>query len=57
MSFDPTHRDDCETSGPWRLVRRTLGLSSFGMNLVAKPFGRQDALRRRAPLRVSTAAR
>ena len=45
MSFDLTHRDDCETSGPWRLVRRTLGLSSFGMNLVAKPFGRQDALR------------
>ena len=34
MSFDLTHADDCETSGSWRLVRRTLDLRSFGLNLV-----------------------
>jgi uncharacterized cupin superfamily protein len=41
MSIDLTHRDDCETSGPWRLVRRSLGLRSFGMNLVDIPPGEQ----------------
>jgi uncharacterized cupin superfamily protein len=35
------HRDECETSGHWRLVRRTLGLNSFGMNLVDIPPGEQ----------------
>jgi quercetin dioxygenase-like cupin family protein len=34
LSFDLTHADDCETSGSWRLVRRTLDLRSFGLNLV-----------------------
>jgi uncharacterized cupin superfamily protein len=34
MSVTLTHRDDLETSGDWRLVRRTLGLEAFGLNLV-----------------------
>jgi quercetin dioxygenase-like cupin family protein len=28
------HADEMERSGPWHLVRRSLGLRSFGMNLV-----------------------
>ena len=28
------HRDDVERTGSWLLVRRSLGLSAFGMNLV-----------------------
>jgi uncharacterized cupin superfamily protein len=28
------HRDDMEQAGPWRLVRRSLGVESFGINLV-----------------------
>jgi uncharacterized cupin superfamily protein len=28
------HLDDLERSGRWRLARRSLGLSSFGMNVV-----------------------
>jgi quercetin dioxygenase-like cupin family protein len=28
------HRDDLERTGGWLLARRSLGLSSFGMNLV-----------------------
>jgi uncharacterized cupin superfamily protein len=28
------HRDDMERAGPWRLVRRSLGVESFGINLV-----------------------
>jgi uncharacterized cupin superfamily protein len=39
--FTVAHRDDCETSGNWRLVRRTLGLRAFGMNLVDIPPGEQ----------------
>jgi uncharacterized cupin superfamily protein len=35
------HGDDCEASGNWRLVRRTLGLRAFGMNLVHLPPGEQ----------------
>jgi uncharacterized cupin superfamily protein len=34
MSFTLTSRDDCERTGNWRLVRRTLGLRAFGINLV-----------------------
>jgi mannose-6-phosphate isomerase-like protein (cupin superfamily) len=34
MSFKLAHRDDCETTGNWRLVRRTLELSAFGINMV-----------------------
>src|SRR4051794_10702275 len=32
--FTIAHRDDLERTGGWLLVRRTLGVSSFGMNLV-----------------------
>jgi uncharacterized cupin superfamily protein len=41
MSVTFTHRDDCETTGNWRLVRRTLGLEAFGINLVDIPPGEQ----------------
>jgi uncharacterized cupin superfamily protein len=34
MGVALAHSDDCEASGSWRLVRRTLGLRAFGMNLV-----------------------
>ncbi len=34
MSFNITTTDECETTGSWRLVRRTLGVDSFGINLV-----------------------
>lgn len=34
MSVKLAHRDECETTGNWTLVRRTLGLRSFGLNLV-----------------------
>jgi quercetin dioxygenase-like cupin family protein len=34
MSFTLAHRDDLETTGSWRLVRRTLGVEAFGINLV-----------------------
>ena len=34
MSFRLAHRDDCETAGDWRLVRRTLELQAFGINVV-----------------------
>ena len=32
--FTIVHRDDLETTGSWALVRRSLGLSAFGANLV-----------------------
>jgi quercetin dioxygenase-like cupin family protein len=31
------HRDDCERSGNWLLARRSLGLESFGLNMVEIP--------------------
>jgi uncharacterized cupin superfamily protein len=34
MSVTIAHRDDLERSGSWSLVRRSLGISSFGVNLV-----------------------
>jgi quercetin dioxygenase-like cupin family protein len=34
MSVKLAHRDDCETSGSWILIRRTLGVEAFGLNLV-----------------------
>jgi quercetin dioxygenase-like cupin family protein len=37
--FTITHRDDCERSGNWSLVRRSLGVESFGLNLVEIPPG------------------
>ncbi len=33
-SFTVRHRDDFERSGRWLLARRSLGLKSFGMNVV-----------------------
>jgi quercetin dioxygenase-like cupin family protein len=32
--FSIVHGDDFERAGKWRLARRSLGLSSFGMNVV-----------------------
>ena len=32
--FTIAHRDELERAGPWWLARRTLGCSSFGINLV-----------------------
>lgn len=34
MAFDKVHRDDFETNGNWALARRSLGVQSFGINLV-----------------------
>jgi uncharacterized cupin superfamily protein len=34
MSFKLAHRDDVEKNGNWELVRRSLGLKSFGLNVV-----------------------
>src|ERR1700704_2541578 len=39
MSFKLAHREDCETTGNWQLVRRTLGLGAFGINIVEIPPG------------------
>lgn len=33
------HRDELERTGNWSLVRRTLGVSSFGVNIVDIPPG------------------
>jgi len=41
MSYTLAHLDECETTGNWRLVRRTLQLGSFGINLVEIPPGEQ----------------
>ena len=41
MSFELAHRDDCETAGNWQLVRRTLELRAFGVNVVEIPPGEQ----------------
>lgn len=41
MSFNLVHRDDCETAGNWQLVRRTLGVQAFGVNVVEVPPGEQ----------------
>ena len=39
MSVKLVHRDDCETAGDWTLVRRTLDVRAFGLNLVDIPPG------------------
>jgi uncharacterized cupin superfamily protein len=39
MSFRLAHREDCERAGNWQLVRRTLGLGAFGINVVEIPAG------------------
>jgi quercetin dioxygenase-like cupin family protein len=41
MSFKLAHRDDCERTGNWSLVRRTLELRAFGVNVVEIPSGEQ----------------
>jgi mannose-6-phosphate isomerase-like protein (cupin superfamily) len=41
MSFKLAHRDDCETTGNWQLVRRTLALQAFGLNIVEIAPGEQ----------------
>jgi uncharacterized cupin superfamily protein len=41
MAVTVIHRDECETNGNWRLVRRTLGLHAFGLNVVDIPPGEQ----------------
>ena len=41
MGYALAHLDDCETNGNWRLVRRTLGLGAFGLNVVDIPPGEQ----------------
>ncbi|MGA8365439.1 MAG: cupin domain-containing protein [Solirubrobacteraceae bacterium] len=41
MSFNLAHREDCETTGDWQLVRRTLELQAFGVNIVEIPPGEQ----------------
>jgi quercetin dioxygenase-like cupin family protein len=37
--FTIVHRDELERTGNWRLARRTLGVSSFGINMVEIPPG------------------
>jgi uncharacterized cupin superfamily protein len=41
MSFRLAHRAECETIGNWQLVRRTLELESFGINVVEIASGEQ----------------
>jgi uncharacterized cupin superfamily protein len=41
MSFQLVNRADCERTGNWQLVRRSLGLASFGINVVEIPPGEQ----------------
>ena len=41
MSVKLIHLDDCETTGTWSLVRRTLGVQAFGVNVVEIPPGDQ----------------
>ena len=39
MTVTIAHTDECETNGDWKLVRRTLGVGSFGVNVVDIPPG------------------
>lgn len=41
MGFKLASRAECETVGNWQLVRRTLELDSFGINIVQIPPGEQ----------------
>lgn len=41
MSFTLAHREDCERTGNWQLVRRALALNAFGINIVEIPPGEQ----------------
>jgi mannose-6-phosphate isomerase-like protein (cupin superfamily) len=35
MAFNEIHRDDFEMNGNWGLARKSLGVKSFGMNVVS----------------------
>ena len=41
MAFSKVHRDDFEMNGNWGLARKSLGVDSFGMNLVSIDAGEQ----------------
>jgi uncharacterized cupin superfamily protein len=41
LSFKLAHREDCEKNGNLELVRRTLDLKAFGVNVVEIPPGEQ----------------
>jgi uncharacterized cupin superfamily protein len=41
MGYTLAQRTDCERAGDWELVRRTLGVQSFGINIVQIPAGEQ----------------
>ncbi len=41
MSFTLANRDECETAGNWQLVRRTLDVGAFGINIVEIAPGEQ----------------
>jgi mannose-6-phosphate isomerase-like protein (cupin superfamily) len=41
MAFTVTRCEDCETTGSWHLVRRTLDVGSFGLNVVDIAAGEQ----------------
>src|SRR4051812_44481500 len=41
MSFKLARRAECETIGSWQLVRRTLELQAFGINIVDIGSGEQ----------------
>ncbi|MGO8906762.1 MAG: cupin domain-containing protein [Solirubrobacteraceae bacterium] len=41
MSYKIAHSDECETAGNWQLVRRTLDVRSFGINVVEVRPGEQ----------------
>ncbi|MFY9265432.1 MAG: cupin domain-containing protein [Solirubrobacterales bacterium] len=39
MAYNLCHQDDFETNGNWSLARKSLGVKSFGINLVSIPVG------------------
>jgi uncharacterized cupin superfamily protein len=41
VSFKLAHREDCERNGSWELVRRTLDVRAFGLNVVEIAPGEQ----------------
>jgi quercetin dioxygenase-like cupin family protein len=41
VSFKLAHREECEKNGNWELVRRTLDLRAFGLNVVEIAPGEQ----------------
>lgn len=41
MAYSKMHRDEFEMNGNWSLVRKSLGISSFGINMVSIDAGEQ----------------